>query len=112
MCSSDLHVSFADIDLRLASLSSLRERIVVVPQEGFLFGGTVLDNIRIARPGATDADVVAAVGWSQFFLLTFVVALPGLWAVWRVRERISLGPAGHVVPAVSAAVPVQPAGTR
>ena len=62
--------------------------------------------------GRPSADVVAAVGWSQFFLLTFVVALPGLWAVWRVRERISLGPAGHVVPAVSAAVPVQPAGTR
>ncbi|MFZ9629100.1 MAG: ABC transporter ATP-binding protein/permease [Ilumatobacteraceae bacterium] len=55
------HVSFDDVDLRLASLSSLRERIVVVPQEGFLFGGTVLDNIRIARPEASDAQVVAAV---------------------------------------------------
>lgn len=53
-------VTFGDVDLRLASLRSLRERIVVVPQEGFLFGGTVMENVRIARPGATDAEVVAA----------------------------------------------------
>ncbi len=54
------HVSFGEVDLRLASLQSLRERVVVVPQEGFLFGGTIRDNIRVARPGATDADVAAA----------------------------------------------------
>jgi ATP-binding cassette, subfamily B, bacterial len=53
-------VTFDDVDLRLASLSSLRERVVVVPQEGFLFSGTVRENIRMARPGATDADVAAA----------------------------------------------------
>jgi ATP-binding cassette subfamily B protein len=54
-------VTFGDVDLRLASLQSLRERIVVVPQEGFLFGGTVMENVRIARPSATDAEVMAAV---------------------------------------------------
>ena len=54
------HVSFADVDLRLASLTSLRERVVVVPQEGFLFGGTIRENIRIARPTATDEEVAAA----------------------------------------------------
>ena len=43
-------VTFGDVDLRLASMASLRERVVVVPQEGFLFGGTILDNIRVARP--------------------------------------------------------------
>ena len=42
------------------TLASLRERIVVVPQEGFLFGGTIADNLRIARPGASDDDVAAA----------------------------------------------------
>ena len=47
-------VTFGDIDVRLASMQSLRQRIVVVPQEGFLFGGTVFDNIRIARPAATE----------------------------------------------------------
>ena len=53
-------VSFGDVDLRDATLASLRERIVVVPQEGFLFDGTIADNLRIARPGATDDDVRAA----------------------------------------------------
>jgi len=54
------HVSFGDVDLRLASLQSLRERVVVVPQEGFLFGGTIRENIRIARASASDEEVSAA----------------------------------------------------
>ena len=51
------HVTFAGIDLTDATLRSLRQRIVVVPQEGFLFNGTIRDNIRIARGEATDAEV-------------------------------------------------------
>jgi ATP-binding cassette subfamily B protein len=47
-------------DLRDATLSSLRERIVVVPQEGHLFGGTIADNVRLGRPTATDEDVADA----------------------------------------------------
>ncbi|RLE20767.1 MAG: ABC transporter ATP-binding protein [Actinobacteria bacterium] len=53
-------ISFGEIDLRDATLSSLRQRVVVVPQEGFLFGGTVADNIRIARWEATDDDIRGA----------------------------------------------------
>ena len=53
-------VRFAGIDLRDATLRSLRERVVVVPQEGFLFNGTILENVRLARAGATDDEVVAA----------------------------------------------------
>jgi ATP-binding cassette, subfamily B, bacterial len=48
------------VDLRDASLGSLRRRIVVVPQEGYLFSGTILDNIRVARPEATRAEVEQA----------------------------------------------------
>ena len=54
-------VRYGGVDLRDATLHSLRERIVVVPQEGFLFGGTIRDNLLIARPGATDAEIVAAI---------------------------------------------------
>ena len=54
------YVTFGEIDMRLASMASLRERVVVVPQEGFLFGGTIRDNIRVARPGATDDEVAQA----------------------------------------------------
>ena len=45
------------VDLRHATLDSLRARIAVVPQEGFLFGGTVRDDVRVGRVGASDADV-------------------------------------------------------
>lgn len=50
-------ISFGGVDLRDATLSSLRERIVVVPQEGFLFGGSIADNVRIARWGASDDEI-------------------------------------------------------
>lgn len=53
-------VRYAGIDLRDATRRSLRQRVVVVPQEGFLFNGTILENVRLAREGATDADVLAA----------------------------------------------------
>ena len=54
------YVTFDEVDLRLATQQSLRERVVVVPQEGFLFGGTIRENIRIARPSASDHDIEAA----------------------------------------------------
>ncbi len=55
-------VTFGGVDLRDATLSSLRERIVVVPQEGFLFAGSIRDNVRIGRRHATDAEVETALG--------------------------------------------------
>jgi ATP-binding cassette subfamily B protein len=54
-------VRYGGVDLRDTTLHSLRRRIVVVPQEGFLFGGTVRDNVLVARPGATDADIRTAI---------------------------------------------------
>jgi ATP-binding cassette, subfamily B, bacterial len=54
-------ISMGGIDLRDATLRSLRERIVVVPQEGFLFSGTVRDNVRVGRPDATDEDIEHAI---------------------------------------------------
>lgn len=53
-------VRYAGIDLRDATQRSLRQRVVVVPQEGFLFNGTILDNVRLARAGATDDEVLEA----------------------------------------------------
>ena len=53
-------VSYGGVDLRDATFGSLRERICVVPQEGFLFYGTIMDNVRIGREGTTDDEVVAA----------------------------------------------------
>jgi ATP-binding cassette subfamily B protein len=50
-------VRFGGVDLRDATLRSLRRAIVVVPQEGFLFNGTIRNNVRIARGDATDDEV-------------------------------------------------------
>ena len=44
-------------DLRDVRFSSLRERVVLVPQEGFLFDATLRENVRFGRPEATDEDV-------------------------------------------------------
>ena len=44
-------------DLRTVELASLRERTSMVPQEAFLFRGTIRDNIRFGRPTASDDDV-------------------------------------------------------
>jgi len=57
---TDGRVTYGDVDLRLASMASLRERVVVVPQEGFLFGGTIMENVRVARPSATDDEVATS----------------------------------------------------
>jgi ATP-binding cassette subfamily B protein len=89
---SDGYVTFADIDLRLASLESLRERVVVVPQEGFLFGGSILDNIRIARPSAADDEVAGALA-SIGVLERFTEFPDGL--LTEVRERGSRLSAGE-----------------
>jgi ABC-type multidrug transport system fused ATPase/permease subunit len=47
-------------DLRDVTERSLRSQLGIVPQEGFLFSGTIRDNIAFGRPGATDEDVRAA----------------------------------------------------
>jgi ATP-binding cassette subfamily B protein len=54
-------VAYGGVDLRDGTLASLRRRIVVVPQEGFLFSGTIRENLLVGRPGASDDDVAAAI---------------------------------------------------
>jgi ATP-binding cassette subfamily B protein len=47
-------------DLRDVTQASLRHQLGIVPQEGFLFAGTVHDNIAFGRPDATREQVVGA----------------------------------------------------
>jgi ATP-binding cassette subfamily B protein len=44
-------------DLKHVTFESLRRQIGVVPQEAFLFGGTIRDNITFARPDATQEEI-------------------------------------------------------
>ena len=54
-------VSIDGHDLRSVNSSSLRRQLGVVPQEPFLFAGTIRDNLTFARPGASDDEVNLAV---------------------------------------------------
>jgi putative ABC transport system ATP-binding protein len=48
------------VPLEEVAFASLRSRVVMVPQDGFLFDATVADNVRYGRPGMTDAEITAA----------------------------------------------------
>jgi ATP-binding cassette subfamily B protein len=53
-------ISIDGHDLRDVTQQSLRSQLGIVPQEGFLFAGTVRDNIAFGRPDASDEDIAAA----------------------------------------------------
>ena len=101
-------VSFGGIKLVDAPLSSLRSQIVVVPQEGFLFNGTIADNLRLADPLATDDDLWAAldqIGARRRFELMSdgldtVVRERGSRLSAGERQLVSLGRAALVDPSV------------
>jgi len=72
------------VDAPLIRLADLRDRVAFVPQEGFLFDDTVAANVRYGRPGADDAEVLAA--FCELGLGEWVESLPdGLET--RVGER-------------------------
>ncbi|MBX3414567.1 MAG: ABC transporter ATP-binding protein [Pirellulales bacterium] len=62
-------------DIRQVSTPSLRRQLGIVQQQTFLFSGTVLDNIRLGRPDATDDEVIAAV--RRLECLDMLESLPG-----------------------------------
>jgi ATP-binding cassette subfamily B protein len=64
-------ITIDGVDLREVTQESLRRQLGVVPQEGFLFAGTVHENIAFARPDATPDEIVRAaqaVGAHEFVL--------------------------------------------
>jgi ATP-binding cassette subfamily B protein len=54
-------ITLGGTDLREADVAGLRGRIAMITQDGYLFDGSVRDNIRVARPGSTDTEVDEAV---------------------------------------------------
>ena len=53
-------VRIDDVDVRDASLHSLRSEVGVLMQDPFIFKGTIMDNIRYGRWDATDEECIAA----------------------------------------------------
>lgn len=68
----DVHIDGREI--RTVTSSSLHHQMGIVQQQNFLFSGTVLDNIRLARPSATDDEVRDAA--RQLDCLDLLEALP------------------------------------
>lgn len=63
-----------DIDVRMVRQRSLRRQMGLVPQDPFLFSGTIADNIRFGRPDAPDEAIEEAARLANAH--DFIVALP------------------------------------
>jgi ATP-binding cassette, subfamily B, fatty acid transporter len=68
------HILIDGVDIASMSRYSLRSRIGMVLQDTWLFGGTIAENIRYGRPGASDDDVVRAA--EAAYVDRFVHTLP------------------------------------
>ena len=62
------------VDLKNADIQQVRERIALVPQDPVIFAASVRDNVRYARPDASDAEVLAAC--TAAFAMEFIEQLP------------------------------------
>lgn len=79
------------IDIRDIKRSCLRKRISYVPQEVYLFPGTVIDNIRVGKPDATDDEVIEVC--KKLGIHEFIEKLPnGYYTdVGEAGKRLSVG---------------------
>ncbi|PGH40894.1 ABC-type multidrug transport system, ATPase and permease component [Micromonospora sediminicola] len=71
---SEGEVLLSGVDLRRVRFDSLRTRVVMVPQDGFLFDATVGENVRFARPDLTDERLTAA--FTELGLADWLAGLP------------------------------------
>jgi ATP-binding cassette subfamily B protein len=67
-------VLLGGVPLTTVKFSSLRARVVMVPQDGFLFDATVAENVRFARPSLTDEELERA--FAELGLADWVTGLP------------------------------------
>jgi len=79
-------------DIRDVTLDSLRGQIGVMMQEGFIFQGSILENIRFARPDATDSECMEAA--RQALAEDFILKLPDGYAT-IISENSSLVSGGE-----------------
>ncbi|MEU5552459.1 ABC transporter ATP-binding protein [Micromonospora sp. NPDC047793] len=77
-------VLLSGVALTDVRFDSLRSRVVMVPQDGFLFDASVADNVRFGRPALTDEQLTTA--FSDLGLADWLDGLPAGLAT-RVGER-------------------------
>ena len=71
------HIYIDNVNIGDYTLNSLREKIGIVQQDVFLFGGTIKDNIAYGRPDATDEEILEAAKRAN--ILDFINTLPNGW---------------------------------
>ena len=71
------HIYIDKIDISDYTLRSLREKIGIVQQDVFLFGGTIKDNILYGRPDASEEEILEAAKKAN--ILDFINTLPKGW---------------------------------
>ena len=71
------HIYIDRIDISDYTLRSLREKIGIVQQDVFLFGGTIKDNILYGKPNASEEEVMEAARKAN--ILDFINSLPNGW---------------------------------
>ncbi len=75
-------------DLRCYQPDDLYKMVSVVEQETYLFNATVRENLLLARPGATDEELVTVAQWAQ--LHEFVQSLPDGYETWIGEQGLRL----------------------
>ena len=87
------------IDLRSARLADIRRHVLVVDGEPFVFHATIAENIRYARPDASDADVLGAA--ESAGLAPLLERLPnGIHTTAGERQRVAIARAFLADPTV------------
>ena len=71
------HIYIDNIDIGEYTLNSLREKVGIVQQDVFLFGGTIKENILYGKPDATEEEVVEAARRAN--IIEFIESLPNGW---------------------------------
>ena len=74
----------------VALMMSLCDHRYTATQFALLSALAALGRVLVGPPSGYLVD---AVGWGQFFFVTFLAALPGLWLLWRLREHLIEEPA-------------------
>ncbi len=101
------HVQVDDVDVNTYDQTAFHKQLGIVPQEAFLFTGTIRDNIAYGRQDATDAeieDAARAVGAHDF-----IATLPGGYLQWVSERGRSLSSGQRQLIALARAHLVQPA---
>jgi ABC-type multidrug transport system fused ATPase/permease subunit len=93
-------------DVRDVTLASLRRQMGLVPQDPFLFSGTIADNIRFGRPEASDAEVQEAARLANAH--DFIAALPQGYATPILEGGVNLSVGQRQLVCIARAVLAEP----